>query len=84
MITKLVLEKLGQKSINDIKIEDLKDISNVIIDKDMPVADRICSFLEQIGNPYLFKVGDTPVKVSFPTNALSIQKILEILFTKNI
>lgn len=44
---------------------ELVDIRNVKIDRSLPSEDRIKSFIEQIKNPYLFKVGDTVVKVSF-------------------
>ena len=35
------------------------------IDRSLPSEERIKSFIEQIKNPYQFKVGDTVVKVSF-------------------
>lgn len=43
----------------------LVDIRNVKIDRSLPSEERIKSFIEQIKNPYQFKVGDTVVKVSF-------------------
>jgi hypothetical protein len=84
MISKPHLEKMKRKNIGDVGAEELKDISNIVIDKNKPVTERILLFIEQIGNPYLFKVGNTPVKVSFTPNALTFQKSLEILFTKNV
>ena len=45
--------------------EELVDIRNVKIDRNLPSDERIRSFIEQIKNPYCFKVGDTVVKVSF-------------------
>jgi hypothetical protein len=84
MISKLKLEMCKQQKISDVKLEDLVDISTVVIDTTKPVPERICSYLEQIGNPYLFKIGNTPVKVSFTPEALSFQKSLEKLLTKNI
>ena len=35
------------------------------VDRNLPSDERIRSFIEQIKNPYCFKVGDTVVKVSF-------------------
>ena len=83
MITKLQLEQFKQMNIGDVRTEDLTDISKIDIDKAKPVAERIRAFIEQIGNPYLFKVGDIPVKVSFAPDAPTLQKTLETLFTKN-
>ena len=45
--------------------EQLVDIRDVKIDRSLPSEERIKSFIEQIKNPYQFKVGDTVVKVSF-------------------
>ena len=84
MITKQKIENLKHKleyykslDIKDIKLEKLKDIRDVKIDATKPVIERICSFLVQMdGNPYIFKVGDTPVKVSFKKEGPSLQKCL--------
>ena len=46
-------------------ISQLVDIRDVKIDRSLPSEERIKSFIEQIKNPYQFKVGDTVVKVSF-------------------
>ncbi|MCC8029991.1 MAG: hypothetical protein LIO75_09420 [Lachnospiraceae bacterium] len=45
--------------------EQLVDIRDVTIDRSLPGDERLKSFVEQIKNPYLFKVGGTVVKVSF-------------------
>ncbi|MCD8354137.1 MAG: hypothetical protein LUC47_07500 [Clostridiales bacterium] len=45
--------------------DQLVDIRDVKIDRSLPSEDRVKSFVEQIKNPYLFKVGGTVVKVSF-------------------
>lgn len=45
--------------------EQLVDIRDVKIDRTLPTEERIRSFVEQIRDPYRFKVGDVVVKVSF-------------------
>ena len=45
--------------------EQLVDIRDVKIDRTLPTEERIRSFVEQIRDPYKFKVGDLVVKVSF-------------------
>lgn len=45
--------------------EQLVDIRDVKIDRTLPTEERIRSFVEQIRDPYKFKVGDVVVKVSF-------------------
>ncbi len=46
-------------------LDQLVDIRDVKIDRTLPSEERIKSFIEQIKNPYQFKVGKTVVKVSF-------------------
>ena len=43
----------------------LKDLRCVHIDASLPVPERIRSFVQQIGDPYHFKVGDVVVTVSY-------------------
>lgn len=45
--------------------EQLVDIRDVKIDRSLPSEDRVKSFVAQIKNPYLFKVGGTVVRASF-------------------
>ncbi|MDE7167881.1 MAG: hypothetical protein K2O28_03415 [Clostridia bacterium] len=71
-------------NINDAKLEELKDITDVHIDPNLLVLERILSFMVQIGNPYLFKVGDTPVKVGFSKKGPTLQNILESFYTMKI
>ena len=82
MITNKTLEYYKSLSIDDVKLEDLKDLNDVHINTELPVIERILSFIVQIKNPYLFKVGDTPVKVEFSDDGPTLQKCLEIFFTK--
>lgn len=84
MITKFDLEKMKENAIEDCKTERLKDLSNINIDSDKPVEEKIHSFIEQINNPYLFMVGNVTVKASFTSKAPTLQQSLEILLTKNI
>ena len=71
------LECLKSLDIGDVKLEDLVDIRTVHIDTSKPVLERILSFMALIKNPYLFKVGDTPVKVEFNDDGPSLQEALE-------
>ena len=84
MIIKQYLEQCREKNIGDVGVSDLKDISSVVIDKNKPLYERALSFIAQIKNPYLFKVNNTPVKVSFTDNAPTMQKCLELVFTRNL
>ena len=46
-------------------LSELVDIRDVVIDKTLPKEARIASYLEQIKNPYCFRVGNVKVNVSY-------------------
>lgn len=46
-------------------LDSLVDIRNVQIDRSLPMEQRVQSYIDQIKNPYLFKVGNTVVHVSY-------------------
>lgn len=46
-------------------LDTLVDIRDVKVDRSKPMEERLKSYVEQIKNPYLFKVGDTIVRVSY-------------------
>ena len=62
----------------------LVDISTVQIDQSKPKEVRMKEFLRQIKNPYLFKVGDVIVEVSFRKNGSTLQKAMESLVMENL
>lgn len=44
--------------------EGLTDISNIEIDTDKSVVERIQNYFLSVNNPYMFRVGDVGVKVN--------------------
>ena len=53
-------------------LDSLVDIRDVKIDRSMSVEDRMKSDVEQIKNPYMFKVGNTVVRVSYANTQATI------------
>ena len=53
-------------------LDSLVDIREVKIDRTQPVEERMKSYVEQIKNPYLFKVGNTVVRVSYANTQATI------------
>ena len=53
-------------------LDSLVDIRDVKIDRSMSVEDRMKSYVEQIKNPYMFKVGNTVVGVSYANTQATI------------
>ena len=66
MITLNELEEMKNVDFKNANIDDLVDIRDVKIDTSKPKYEKIFDFIEQIKNPYLFKVGNTIVKLTFP------------------
>lgn len=46
-------------------LSELVDIRDVVIDKSLTLEARVKSYVEQIKDPYCFKVGDVVVRVSY-------------------
>ena len=46
-------------------LAELVDIRDVMIDKSLTLEERVKSYVEQIKDPYCFKVGDVVVRVSY-------------------
>ena len=65
MLNSFDLNFLKNAGIADCSESDLVDLHEVKIYTGKPVADKMNDYFEQIKNPYLFKVGDIRVKVSF-------------------
>ena len=65
MLNSFDLNFLKNAAIADYRTSDLVDLHDVKIDTGKPVAYKMNDYFEQIKNPYLFKVGDIRVKVSF-------------------
>lgn len=55
-------------------LSELVDIRDVVIDRTLPVEERIKSYVEQIKNPYCFKVGDVKVRVSYANKDRSLNE----------
>ena len=63
-------------------LDSLVDIRDVKIDRSLPVEERMKSYVEQIKNPYMFKVGKTIVRVSYAnTTQTSNDNFLNLLMS---
>ena len=79
-------EVLEQRDYSQFECDKTKlvDISTVQIDQSKPKEVRMGEFLRQIKNPYLFKVGDVIVKISFRESGVTLQKAIENLIMENL
>ena len=65
MLNSFDLYSLKNGSFANFPKDSLVDLHDVKIDPSKSVADKMNDYFKQIKNPYLFKVGDVRVKVSF-------------------
>ena len=68
-----------EKDFSDVDIDDLKDIRDIKIDKNVSQEKRQAQFLKQAGNPYLLRRGSMMIKVRFANNGLSMEQAFENL-----
>jgi len=57
--------------------DNLVDIRDVTVEKDLPKEQRIESFVRQIRNPYRFRCGDFVVNASFSSSGMTLEECLK-------
>ena len=73
------LEAMKNVDIRTVDKSTLVDLDSVHIDDTKPIPERICSFVQQIGNPYCFRIGDVAVKINYRSEGPSFQQNFENL-----
>lgn len=63
--------------IRSVDKSNLVDLDTIQIDSTKPVQERIQSFLQQIQNPYCFRIGEVAVKVNYRSDGPSFQQNFE-------
>ena len=69
--------RLLETDFSDVKLEEMKDIRDIRIDRSLPKEKRVAQYIRQVGNPYLVRVGDVKVKVRFANNGVSFEEAFE-------
>ena len=64
---------------DDVKTEELTDITKIRFDRNRTVEQKKEQYLRKVGNPYLVKVGNTMVKIRFANNGVSFEDAFESL-----
>ena len=65
---------MAQEYVPDSARESLVDIRDVKLDSSMEQADRVRSFIQQVKNPYHFKVGDVVVNVAYTNGGATLNE----------
>lgn len=79
MLNKSQLARCKEVDVSSCDINSLMDLREINIDTTKPVTQRIESFLEQVQNPYLFKVGDIVMKVDYGNGKQFAEAFTDIL-----
>lgn len=67
----------------DEREDELVDIRDVSINKDLCKEDRIKDFIRQIKNPYRFKCGDFIINAQYPSDGVTLEECLQAFFRKD-
>lgn len=71
-LTQEQLEEMASVDVHTINKEAFTDLRDIVIDKNLPVEEKIKSFIAQTNNIYVHRIGDYVVKVTFQENGASI------------
>ena len=73
----MTVEEMKAVDIRTVDKDALVDIRDMKIDRTLPKEERIRSFVEQIKNPYCFKVGEVAVKMTFADTEVTLEDRME-------
>ena len=65
---------MAQEYVPDSARESLVDIRDDKLDSSMEQGDRVRSFIQQVKNPYRFKVGDVVVNVAYTNGGATLNE----------
>lgn len=67
------LDNANGIDINDIDIESIPDINDIKVSRKKVIEERILDFIDNVDNPYLFKVDGVLVKIEFSDGRTSAE-----------
>ena len=74
------LSNLQCRGREDIDRDSLKDIREIKVDMALPPVLRIAKFMDEVKNPYLFRVGNAVVQLGWSKEEVTIQEQMAELF----
>ena len=70
------LDAMSRIALPEAERAALVDIASVHIDTTLPAAERMENYLQQVKNPYLFRSGNTIVRVRFDPAGKDLRELL--------
>lgn len=83
-ILKMKLEKSKMAEINKINETEIDDVKNLKINSSISSNERIIDFIKKAKNPYIIKVGDTIVKMTYNSSNKQALECIKNIVTENI
>ena len=83
-ILKMKLEKSKIAEINKINETEIDDVKNLKIDSSVSSNERIIDFIKKVKNPYIIKVGDTIVKMTYNSSNKQALECIKNIVTEKI
>lgn len=80
MVTGEWLNTMSKQNIEAFTEEELTDISEININKELPHDEKVLDFIAQVKNPYCFRCGTVPVKVCFSDTGKNLETALQDFF----
>lgn len=74
------LEEMACVDVCSVDIDNLTDLREIKIDRELPLEEKLASFEKQTKNVYVNRVGDYAVKVKFQKDGADIDDKLEEYF----
>lgn len=77
------LKRMSQIDVKSVNPDELVDIREVQIDKNLNDEERIKDYIEKIKNPYVYKYGNYIVKLEFDNESgITLNELLEEIAKK--
>jgi hypothetical protein len=82
MLAQSLIKEMKNTDIRTVNKTALPDMSDFKFDKTLPQAERAKRIYETSKNPYLFRHGDTVIKVEFAENGKTLQELMGALMLR--
>lgn len=72
------LSELSDIQIKDVEKDGLTEIGNIVVDPAIPIAQRFSQYLSAVKNPYLFRCGDTAIKLCYSNTGTTVDGAISV------
>ncbi len=73
------LERCRSVNLDDVKLEDVDELTSIKIDRRKSSEERILDFIMKVKNPYIFKVNGKLVRIRFSDTDKTAEDCLTIV-----